>query len=259
MILKILFAFFALLASVYFYFNFQLQSVNTIETNTHFVNQAFMLNSYLYRIPFTSKYILIDTMIESSESRILNRMKELGIQNSDIALIYHTHYHIDHTGSTATLSKILQTQVYIHPEEQKIIDGGMSRGGPKTTLWFFKRLRRFIPKNPLVKFNSTIELKLNEKLKDFGDVKIILTPGHTEYHTSMITSDGDCFVGDLLAGSILSIDKPTLPWFYERKIKEVKSSIIKLFNEEKCKYYFPGHGLPFSRESLAKFIPTISK
>lgn len=244
-----------ILFGVYFYVNNQYQKTSTLGTSTHIINKFFFANSHLYKIPSTSKYILIDSLVPGSENTILTKIKELGIKEEDIALIYHTHYHDDHVGSTIALSKTLNSKIWIHPKDQELMDKEIMPGVPRSSIQVFDYLMKNRTPKKLQNIKTNIDLKLNEKLKELGDVKIRLTPGHTEFHTSLITPTGDCFIGDLLKGAFFNINQPSLSWFYERSLEEIEDSARKLLEEEKsCKIFWVGHGLPFSRESLEQYF-----
>jgi glyoxylase-like metal-dependent hydrolase (beta-lactamase superfamily II) len=87
---------------------------------------------------------------------------------------------------------------------------------------------------------------LNNKLK------IIHTPGHSIGSTTLITESGDCFVGDVSISELSKLNSPKKQQIYV-DIDVMESSQNNLL-KEKCEWYYPGHGFPFNKDSLSKYL-----
>ena len=120
-------------------------------------------------------------------------------------------------------------------------------------------LKMFMDSMPQNRSNSVVpvdyEYSGGEILKKYDHIKIITTPGHTNGSISVITESGDCFIGDLIVGAPFTANYPMMHYLrvFEDYTK-VKPSIEKLLKEQSCKTYFPGHGMPITREVLTDWM-----
>ena len=231
------------------------EELKKLSTKTLIFSQNYFVNSYLHPIS-NSKYILIDTLSTGKEINILGEMASKGIKTFELLFILITHYHNDHAGNAKVMVDASKAKIGVPKLEAKYISKGIPT--PRTTSFqpIFKKIMDSVPQNitnPEV--NVDFEFSGGEILKEFDNIKIITTPGHTNGSISLITESGDCFIGDLLSAAPFTVNYPMLHWFrvYEDYTK-VKGSIEKLLNEKSCKLYFPGHGMPFTRESLSNWM-----
>jgi len=77
------------------------------------------------------------------------------------------------------------------------------------------------------------------------DAKVIHTPGHSPGSVCIVTSEGDCFCGDLFTNGskpkpVNLIDDPA----------DMKASIRKILDHE-LRTIYPGHGEPFLKKELS--------
>ena len=80
--------------------------------------------------------------------------------------------------------------------------------------------------------------------------KVIHTPGHTMGSMSVLTENGDAFVGDLAGSARYMRLKPGMPIFAENE-SLIKPSWKKLLDSG-AKMIYPAHGKPFPAEALRK-------
>jgi hydroxyacylglutathione hydrolase len=231
------------------------EEMKKITTKTKIVPKFFFVNAFLHPIS-NSKYILIDTLTPGSEFNILTEMSSRGIKTFELLLILITHYHQDHAGSAKAMQDASKAPIGVPKLESNYLKNGLPL--PKTTSHnkYIESVMKHFPQNmSSIPFEVKYEFEGGEVLEEFDNIKIISTPGHTNGSISAITESGDCFIGDLLCGAPFTANYPSLHHFmvYENPFI-VKESISKILNEKSCKFYFPGHGMPFSRESLQKWF-----
>eukprot|EP01080_Neovahlkampfia_damariscottae_P003381 gene3381-5926_t len=245
----------------YIYFEIKKSQYNEelkkISTKTIIFSQNYFVNSFLHPIP-DSKYILIDTLSQGKEINILGGMASRGIKTFEVLFIFITHHHFDHAGNAKTMVDASRAKIGVPKSEIKYIAEGVS--GPRPLIFqpILKKLMSYIPKSydpSNTPFNVDYKLNGDEVLKEFNNVKIISTPGHTNGSLSLVTESGDCFIGDVLSGAPFTVNYPMLHWFRAfEDFTQLKGSIKKLLNEKSCKLFFPGHGMPFTRKSLVNWM-----
>jgi hydroxyacylglutathione hydrolase len=231
------------------------EEMKKISTKTKIIPKFFFVNSFLHPIS-NSKYILIDTLTPGSEFNILTEMSSRGIKTFELLLILITHYHQDHAGSAKAMQDASKAPIGVPKLESNYLKNGLPL--PKAisyNKWIGPIMEKFPQNISSIPFEVKYEFEGGEILKEFDNIKIITTPGHTNGSISIITESGDCFIGDLMSGAFFTVNHPSLHFMmvYETPFN-VKESISKLLNEKSCQLYFPGHGMPFSRESLQKWF-----
>ena len=145
---------------------------------------------------------LIDALYDADGSLILDEIKQIGRQPSDLKNIILTHAHRSHIGGVAALKKQSNATVYSHEWEAGIIDG--SRKAEKVTLF---------PKPPLevyylqlglaLGFDGHVPCRVDQSLKEadrVGPLTVMSTPGHTPGCLSFYWPQKQAlFVGDVVA------------------------------------------------------------
>eukprot|EP01080_Neovahlkampfia_damariscottae_P011172 gene11172-3993_t len=209
-------------------------------------------NAYLYPIPNSNKYVLIDTLNEGRHEIIQNEMKKRGIKTDDIAMVFITHYHNDHAGNAQVLQKEIKAPFSCPLMECKYLTTG--KPTPIYSLYSLVTLLAKLQEYKSPAYEAKLQLRGGEVLPEFGNVKIIHTPGHTNGSLSLIGHDGNCFIGDIVWGNLWKVNDPKLHLLlvYESYSKVVSS--LKLLLNEKCTTFHSGHGYQFDRNSLIKFI-----
>ena len=168
-------------------------------------------NCYLVKID--NKTILVDTGYEFEYEKLILKLKEKSISINDIDYIFITHCHDDHVGSVV---KILNQ----NPRIRLILSGKAiefaltgkhnnikGSGYINKRIAFILKIKGMINKNWTHSFPSfkkrsfDIGIDQDVSLKEIGiqnDGKIILTPGHTLDHISLVIDDV-CLSGDAVA------------------------------------------------------------
>jgi glyoxylase-like metal-dependent hydrolase (beta-lactamase superfamily II) len=153
-----------------------------------------------YLIKSDAGFILIDTGATNQRAALEKELRTAGCQPGNLKLIILTHGDFDHTGNAAYLRQKFGAPLAMHPADFPMIERGdmfasRSNGNP-----IFKALApalfRFSKSNRV-----TPDLRLTEEfdLAAYGHAaKVISLPGHSRGSIGILTSEGDCFAGDLL-------------------------------------------------------------
>lgn len=159
--------------------------------NIHLVNGV---NGNVYVIINEQELVLVDTGMPKNAEKILNYVRSIGWQPSNISTILLTHCHIDHVGSAYELKKLTNAKVAIHEEDADFAAGKKSVPRPKGIIGIlFKAASVFYKFTPV---QPDIMLKENDRL---GKLTVIHTPGHTPGSISLHDPERSVlFVGDAL-------------------------------------------------------------
>jgi len=189
--------------------------------------------------------VVVDTGCAGEEEKILGGMRRYNLDAERIALLLHTHGHVDHAGSTRALQSRLRVPVAVHPA-----DAGKMRLGdssPLVPLRFSSRLLSLFldPRFPAVEPDLLVEEGYS--LAEFGlPAAVLHTPGHTPGSISILFEDGRAIAGDLMmGGSLGGAVHPFDPGYhyYAEDLGEVRRSIRKLLDRG-AKTIYLGHGGP---------------
>lgn len=196
--------------------------------------------------------VLVDTGQSGWTRLFFSHLKIAGIRPEDVRLIVVTHVHFDHVGNLKALTKRCGCPVAIHVKEASLLSHGTVVFPPGTNLFgrIASRLGRSLV--PLLKFAPVQPdlLVSNElPLKRYGvQGSIIPTPGHTAGSLSVLLPDGTACVGDLAANYLPGGLGPIVPPFADN-VRELFRSWKHLLDAG-AKTICPGHGVPFSAQSL---------
>lgn len=134
------------------------------------------VNAFIFKT--NSGYLMIDAGMR--ENHVLDEMQTFDINANEITTLLLTHSDGDHIGATGAFKN---ASVWLHTEEEQMINGTTAKMGPKRT-WKFGDYNLF---------NSDDVLEI-EGLK----VKVIHTPGHTPGSCCFVINDDYLVTGDNL-------------------------------------------------------------
>ena len=201
----------------------------------------------IFIIQYKDGYILVDTGLSSSYNLILKKLKKRKIDLKDVNYIILTHHHYDHSGSLAKILKENnEIKLIVHEKELKALSKGKSILGEKALMskpftFLMKKTKPkytnfesvFIKKGDIVIENDSYSLK-----KIGIDAKIIFTLGHTVGSVSILFSNGDTIVGDLIINlRLIKGYKPFVAFNYAEIMKSIKH-----LKELGAKILYPSHG-----------------
>ncbi len=135
-------------------------------------------------------WTLIDTGLGSSAGRIRNALVTLGGRPEDLRRVFLTHHHADHTGGLPGVREWAPNAKLVTSErEAEVVSGRRDPDPPSNALLRYASRYQKLPTAPI------------DSLAREGDVvagfRVVLTPGHTLGHTSLLRDeDGLLFTGD---------------------------------------------------------------
>jgi glyoxylase-like metal-dependent hydrolase (beta-lactamase superfamily II) len=179
-------------------------------------------------------------------------LKRNGCKPGNLRLIILTHGDFDHTGNATYLRNKFDSMIAMHYD-----DSGMAEQGDM----FFNRSTNIVLKT-IIKMLTSIFFGFgkSERFKpdlfvDDGydlseyrlDAKITHIPGHSKGSIGIIVGNGALFCGDLLINGDKK-DHPSLNSIMDNKV--VANESVKKLKSLKINNGYPGHGKPFSLDSL---------
>ena len=207
-----------------------------------------------------TRAVLVDTGSPGEEEQILRALRRYNVEPERLALILHTHGHVDHAGSTRAVRERLRVPAAVHRGDAAKLRAGHS--GELIPLRFSSRVLSWFLKPKFPAFEPDLEIEEGYSLQEFGIAASILhTPGHTPGSISVLFEDGRAIAGDLvMGGSLGGLYRPTDPeyHYFAEDLGELRRSIRKLLD---CgaKTIFLGHGGPLDaarvRERFAADLP----
>ncbi len=193
-------------------------------------------NVNCYIVADNDKAILIDTGRKKYREKILEKCKE-----HRVSLIVLTHGHLDHCQNAAYLANALHIPIAMNKKDMNLIPDNRRQSLLAKT--FLGKIVLSVSlssfeKDSLEVFKSTIYLKNNDDLRDYGvDAKIIELPGHTQGSIGVEIED-NLFVGDAL----MNMFYPTVSMLYVDEQEMLLSAEYISGLGDKTIYF--GHGKP---------------
>lgn len=195
------------------------------------VNQAVLEQNALV-VNTGDKLILFDTGMGSlklfgpTTGKMLNSLKQAGIDPKDIDAVVMTHAHIDHCGGCVgddgsrhypnAEYYITQADYDYWTDENKV---------PQQFKVFLETARKNLsPNRDRMHF-----IKDGEEI--IPGVHAILAPGHTVGHTVFMINSGKdslCYVGDLAHHPVLLLEKPLTEFMYDTDPKQSAQTRVKV-------------------------------
>lgn len=135
------------------------------------------VNAYLFETG--GQYVIFDACI--SEKKVDEALGLLGIEADKVAALFLTHSDGDHIGATGMF---VNAAIYMHKEEEQMVNGQTARMGPKKYRWEF----------------GNYNLLQDRQLIEVGELRIevLHTPGHTPGSVCYIINDDYLVTGDNL-------------------------------------------------------------
>lgn len=171
--------------------------------------------------------IMLDSGYQESLYLVLENMRKVGLNPSDIKYVIHTHGHIDHCGASMALKQLYGCKLFIGERDKDYANGTLD-------LSYAAELdMTYIPFEPDVLLNDGDVITLGNT-----SIRAVATPGHTPGTMSYFfdATDGEKVYRVGLHGGMgvntLSkeyLDKYNLPYSYR---DEFVSSMKRLMEEE---------------------------
>lgn len=162
-----------------------------------------IVNIYLVGEPTkTDEWVLIDTGMPESCSRIIEVVEKRFGENSKPKAIIQTHGHFDHVGAVVDLVEKWDVSVYAHEKELPFLTGKQSYPEPDGSVegGLVAKMSPMFPNEP-VDLGTNIEVLPSDGIiPHMPGWKWIHTPGHAPGHISLFRDEdrtliaGDAFV-----------------------------------------------------------------
>ena len=138
--------------------------------------------------------VLIDTAFAETTYLLTESIRSIGVDPGEIALIIHTHGHVDHCGATRRMKELCGAEVALGEQDVETVERG-TRFTCAEYLYGVNDFETFQVERPLKHMDSI----------DRGDVSILChhTPGHTPgviTYTFQIEVDGQRHTVGLFGG-----------------------------------------------------------
>jgi hydroxyacylglutathione hydrolase len=202
------------------------------------------VNAFLVKA--TDGFILIDTGPTQAWYHLEAELKHAECLPDRLKLVMITHGDFDHTGNCAVLQRRYGAKIAMHPGDLEMVVNGvpLNRRIKGIFGWVFRWLEKRQARG-FMRFRPDILLSNEQVISGYGlTARIIHTPGHTKGSVSILLSDGQLFVGDVLSNRV----RPGLSPFIE-DAEELNRSLDAL-KQTGAQRVYPGHGRPFNLESI---------
>jgi glyoxylase-like metal-dependent hydrolase (beta-lactamase superfamily II) len=143
---------------------------------------------------------LVDTGTPGGGAALLDAVRAVGRQPSDVGRVLLTHAHADHAGNAAELARATGAPVHVAPLEAPFVRDGVEqpRPSPATPMG-----RALVPYVKVALPWALTPMPVEESLRDdeaVGPFRVMATPGHTAGHVSLLWEErGLLFAGDAAA------------------------------------------------------------
>jgi glyoxylase-like metal-dependent hydrolase (beta-lactamase superfamily II) len=210
------------------------------------------------RLGFSNAYlvlgqrpILVDTGNPGEVEPLQRAMAQHGVAARDLALILHTHSHMDHAGTTRALKALSGAPVAIHVKDADLLRRG--ENGVVTPYGWLGRLTKPFVVKPYEGVEPDVVIERERELSAYGvNARLLFTPGHTAGSLSILTDSNEAIIGDLMMGGFTNgafgADQPGYH-FFVNDLEAAHASIRKLVSLAPARMYV-GHGGPLPLEKV---------
>jgi glyoxylase-like metal-dependent hydrolase (beta-lactamase superfamily II) len=206
----------------------------------------------VYLIETESGYILVDTGMPNTGTKLDQVFEDAGVDPKNVQLIVVTHGHLDHVGSIAYAQQITGAKVLCHRSlSDRLANGEIEAAVPQN---FLGRLLNFLTGLTGSRFEGTKpDILVDDEfdLDEHGIAgKIIHTPGHSPSSISILLENGEALVGDLVRPD--RDGELGLGMFYRDEERLIES--LERVADFESKRIYLSHGTYTDNQSLISFI-----
>ena len=215
-------------------------------------------------------WVLVDTGISSSESKIIQEMSDRYGENRPPSAIVLTHGHFDHVGAAKDLSEEWNIPVYAHRDELPYLTGEKDYppGDPSVGGGSMATMSPLYPHDAINLGNRVQPIPENGNVPFLTGWRVVHTPGHTPGHISLFReTDGALIVGDAFITvkqeSVMAVitQKEEIhgpPMYFTQDWSAAWES-VKQLEALKPKVAFPGHGKAIYGEKLSEQLKFLAE
>ena len=206
------------------------------------IHQVEGINGNVFIVVDEDELTIIDTGMPRNAKKILDYIRKMNQQPSDVSTIMLTHCHMDHMGSAHDLKELTNAKVAVHEMDADFVAGKKTPPAPKgATGLLIRAFSGFIKPKPV---QPDIILKENDHV---GELVVVHTPGHTPGSISLLDpARRVLFVGDAIRVVDDKIDSPS-----ERNSFNIQLAMksIKKISQLDFDVLLSGHGLPLRSDA----------
>jgi glyoxylase-like metal-dependent hydrolase (beta-lactamase superfamily II) len=218
------------------------------------------VNMYMIQSPGSKSWVLVDTGLKTSASKIRKMAEQLFGQRKPDAIIL-THGHFDHVGSVKALAEEWDVPVYAHKMELPYLTGRSAYPPPDASVGggMMTWMSPLYPKSPIDLGDRVQALPEGGKLPMLDDWKYVYTPGHAPGHISLFRTDdrlliaGDAFVTTKQESALAALVQPKVvsgpPKYFTCDWEAAAQSVYKLA-QLAPRTVATGHGRPMQGEQM---------
>jgi glyoxylase-like metal-dependent hydrolase (beta-lactamase superfamily II) len=223
------------------------------------------VNVYLVHNAVDKKWVLVDTGLKRSASKIVELADNFFWPESKPAAIILTHGHFDHVGSVAQLAREWDVPVYAHTMELPYLTGLSPY--PPADPWAGGGLMSFLspvfPTGPINISDHIKSLPEDGSIPDLPEWRYIHTPGHSPGHISLfrkrdrVLLAGDAFVTTRQESAVsvmLQARKLAGPPRYFTPDWVAAAKSVKDLAKLEPETVATGHGQPMKGEQMRKML-----
>jgi glyoxylase-like metal-dependent hydrolase (beta-lactamase superfamily II) len=223
------------------------------------------VNMYLIHNPANNKWVLVDTGLKTSASKIKKVANHLFWPESTPAAIILTHAHFDHVGSLRTLADEWDVPIYAHSFEKPYLTGISSYPPPDPSVGggLMSLLSFTYPKGPIDVADRLVVLPEDGTIPDLPEWRYYHTPGHAPGHISLFRQRdrlllvGDAFVTTCQESAFsVMLQKRELhgpPKYFTYNWGSAERS-VKLLADLEPDIAATGHGKPMAGDELRRSL-----
>lgn len=160
----------------------------------------------VYAIRQSSSFILVDTGVAGREHAYIRALEQIAgtrLDEVNLAEIFLTHGHDDHTGSAAALVKLTNARVRGPALDAEVIEARATRADPKLLDWEIPLFERYGKVAPAPPVNLDATVRQGDRLDWDRAAEVIAAPGHTAGSVALFFAENRV----LLAGdAIMSLE-----------------------------------------------------
>ncbi|MDO4978014.1 MAG: MBL fold metallo-hydrolase [Eubacteriales bacterium] len=190
---------------------------------------------YVYIIEAQHCY-LIDSGVYGCEQQIIEYLKKIGRDSSDIKGIFLTHAHPDHIGSAAWFQENTGCRIYASEGEKRWIEDIDLQFKERPIPNFYNLAGKSSKVDRVVKDNDVISLEKSL------DIIVIGTPGHSADEVSYLVGDA-LFIGDSVPV------KGDIPIMIDEQ--DSRHTLERIAALPDIEVYYPAWDHTYSKEEMA--------
>jgi glyoxylase-like metal-dependent hydrolase (beta-lactamase superfamily II) len=201
-----------------------------------------------YLVATATGFVLVDTGASNKRAELENELNRAGCKPGNLDLIVLTHGDFDHTGNAAYLREKFGAKIAMHRDDAAMAEEGDMFSNRSSGNWLLRTMAPVLFRFPKShRFTPDLYIEEGTDLSEFGfDARVLSIPGHSQGSIGILTAGGELFCGDLLENE----KEPALNSIMDNRAA-AEGSVEKLKGLQ-IKTVYPGHGGPFSIETLPK-------